>query len=210
VDRPHRHEEEPERDDDQGAIDDHAFQAAQAGVRLEQQAQADAAEEHQRARGLGIQPKPAFDAGQAASDREPDERAQQQGCPLAAAAGRLRPGGAHGDRRQGLERLHRALRAPLHERVDQQDVDEDHRVEREHPEPRAHRLAASALRVGGQPEQQGERKREHGDEREVARAEEAIEPGQQGRVFGLHRPGWAAAEPSGDFTSSRRNSMKAS
>ena len=48
VDRPHGHEEERHRNHDQAAIDEQAFDAAQAFLGLEKQAQADAADEHQR------------------------------------------------------------------------------------------------------------------------------------------------------------------
>ena len=83
--------------------------------------------------------------------------------------------GAAGVRRQGLERMHRALPAPMHERMDHQDVDEDHRVEAEHPEARAAALPAPPVRVRGQREQEGQREGEDDDERGVARAEKAIQ-----------------------------------
>jgi len=96
---------------------------------------------------------------------------------------------AIGRRRKDVERLHRALPAPIHDRMEEEDVDDDHRIQAEQPEDDADTLRVRALRIGGQREQQCQHEGEDGNEPGIPRAEEGFELPQQRLVLGIHSAG---------------------
>jgi len=71
----------------------------------------------------------------------------------------------------------------MHERMKRQDVDEDHRVEAEHPRAEALALLNSTVHVPSPREQYTQQYGEGDDKRGVTRAEEVIQPRQKRHSF---------------------------